>query len=430
MKRHVSRLAFIACACAAFPIARATDWSAKTYDLYFGDFNGDGLTDVLYIAKDPAGVSGIELSDGTGPSIPWQSWASNFLGIPWSGNQYTVIVADFNGDGKADIFLQRNSPGDSYLILTGSDNKIHSVTQTVSSGALGLVWTADQHHLVAGDFNGDGKVDLFLQATSPAGLNAVVLANGNGQFTSGPAQSWNDGYLGFKWATTEANIFAGDFNGDGHADLLLQAKPRWVMIDFDPPFPVPTYPANMNGVVLASSSGAFAASGVQAWSRQSNGVDWSPLTSNIVVGYFNANRLADVVLQGKSSGKSSFLLTGNATGAVFGSGSLLNSNIALTADTYKLSAANFSGAGSGAGLYFQGLTSATTNEYSTSVSSGSVTAAPSSPTIAVSIVDYSYDALGRLGTVTRSGAVGNAVQTTYTFDASGNRQNVTTTPWQ
>src|SRR6516162_8731721 len=95
------------------PLAGASmDWSKQDYDLYVGDFNGDGKADVLYIAKDPSKPSGIALSDGAGPNVPWQSWQSNYLGIPWYGNNYTVIVADFNGDGKADILLQRNAPGD------------------------------------------------------------------------------------------------------------------------------------------------------------------------------------------------------------------------------------------------------------------------------------------------------------------------------
>ena len=34
-------------------LAQAADWSAQDYELYSGDFNGDGASDVLYIAKDP-----------------------------------------------------------------------------------------------------------------------------------------------------------------------------------------------------------------------------------------------------------------------------------------------------------------------------------------------------------------------------------------
>jgi len=158
-------------------VQATTEWNAQDYDLYTGDFNGDGKTDVLYIAKDPSMPSGIALSDGTGPNIAWQSWDSNFLGITWSGNAYNVIVGDFNGDGKADIFLQSAVPGNNYLLLTSSTSLVVGISQVVANGAMGLTWSADQHHIIAGAFagsvNGHPKAGLFLQATSRTGTDAV-----------------------------------------------------------------------------------------------------------------------------------------------------------------------------------------------------------------------------------------------------------------
>lgn len=51
---------------------------------------------------------------------------------------------------------------------------------------------------------------------------------------------------------------------------------------------------------------------------------------------------------------------------------------------------------------------------------GAVVSADASETVA-----YTYDALGRLTSASRTGAVNNGVQATYALDAAGNRTNVT-----
>jgi len=96
-------LALLALVLAA-PLAQAaTSLSAQDYDLFVGDFNGDGRDDLLYIAKNASHASGIALSDTSGePNIPSQSWSSNYLGITWSTSSFSVHIADYNGDGNVD----------------------------------------------------------------------------------------------------------------------------------------------------------------------------------------------------------------------------------------------------------------------------------------------------------------------------------------
>jgi hypothetical protein len=407
----------------------ATTWSTQDYDLYAGDFNGDGKTDILYIAKSSANASGINLSDGTGPNIPLQIWPSNYLGIPWYGNQFKVILADFNGDGHTDILLQANTPGDSYLLLANAQGMITGVSEAIPSTLAGLGWSADQHRLVAGDFNHDGRADIFLQATSPSGTNAVFLAEANGQFAAGDlSEQWADGYLGFNWATTEANVYSGDFNGDGYWDLLIQARPSWAIINYEVPFPVPTYPPNRNGVVFAQAAAPiFQASGIQAWSRTAFGADWSPLSSIIVVGDFSGGTRADVILEGSGLGKASDLLVGNATGAIFSNATPLASNVVWTADSYRLIAADFAGSGT-AGVYLQAQSPSGTNYYAVGIAGSSASVSTQIPPVPVNeMITYSYDALGRLNAVSHTGAVNNNVQVSYSYDLAGNRTNAAAT---
>ncbi|MDB6107637.1 MAG: hypothetical protein JWO52_7636 [Gammaproteobacteria bacterium] len=428
MKRNVLRLLITVSALVSVQPVLATDWSTQAYDLYFGDFNGDGKTDLLYIAKDPAGISGINLSDGAGPNIPLQSWSSNYLNIPWSGNRYTVIIADFNGDHRSDLLLQSNVPGDSYLLFANPEGKFVGTDQTLQNNfTTNLLWSADQHRIVAGDFNHDGNADVFLQATSPAGLNAVLLTDSSGHFSVGVVgQSWNDGYLAMKWATNEAWVYAGNFDGQNGADLLIQARPLFVMIDLDPAFPVPTYPPLLNGVVLSQPTAPFfQLSGLRTWSRQDFGVDWSPLKSNIIVEPPGGSGQSGVLLQGKSAGTSTYLLTTNSSGPIFNTGVPLASNVTWTADKYRLSSVNFTG--SSTGVYLQSAVAGAPNYYTNSATDPSVALTQSTPTAEATVIEYVYDALHRLTTVMRTGATTGNGTTNYNYDPTGNRSSVSAT---
>lgn len=366
----------------------SNSWSNEDYDFYAGDFNGDGYTDILFIARTPGFPSGILLSDGTAPTILSQTWASNYLGIPWSPDAYTVVLGDFNGDGKTDIFLQSTGPGDSYLLLTDSTGKVSAISQTMPAEAMGLAWTADQHHLVAGDFGGTGRAGLFFQPTVPGGMSAVVYTDANGQFTSGaPTQTWSDGYLGFNWSLQDANVYAGDFNGDGHADLLIQAQPVGGA-GSDPT--AMYYPPNMNGVVLsAGGSQPFTLNGVQSWSRNAFGVDWSPFMNNLIIGDFDGDGRADVLLQPLEAGRAAYLLFGQASGPIFSTASgSLPSDSPISGDVVVLVPGRFSG-GSAASLLVQSTSRDGSNAIAKNIGNGIHPATLTLPTLSPSTVSTS-----------------------------------------
>jgi RHS repeat-associated protein len=347
----------------------ATDWSAQDHDLYPGDFNGDGKTDVLYIAKDAAGSSGIALSAAGAPATLWQSWSSNYLGIQWYGGQYGVVVGDFNGDHRSDLLLQRFAPGDNYLLLADSSGRFIGISQTIGNNHQGLAWSKDQHTILAGDFNGDGRDDLFFQSATTVGNNAVLLADSNGAFTSAATQNFTDGsWAAFKWSRRNSVISVGDFNGDGRSDLLVQGLPNIVTIDFDISIPIPVYAPNSFGIVYSQGGFTpFQQVGVRYWNRTSNGVDWSPTRVVAVVGDFNGDGRDDVLLQARRSGDITYLLTSNASGAAFGAGVQVSSNVGISADGARLIAGNFDGA-AGAGIYVQSLTQLGTNYIGNTVS--------------------------------------------------------------
>src|SRR5437016_5237678 len=86
-----------------------------------------------------------------------------------------VVTADFNGDGKLDLAVAHKADDSVYILL----NTGNGTFQPPARVAVGEPLFALANVFVS-DFNGDGKLDLFL----PGGSNQaiVLLGNGNGTF--------------------------------------------------------------------------------------------------------------------------------------------------------------------------------------------------------------------------------------------------------
>ena len=67
---------------------------------------------------------------------------------------------------------------------------------------------------MAADFNGDGHTDLAVVSDPESGGGTVVVYLGHGDGTFGPGAPYPAGYFPFY-------LTAGDFNGDGKADLAV-----------------------------------------------------------------------------------------------------------------------------------------------------------------------------------------------------------------
>jgi hypothetical protein len=163
-----------------------------------GDFNGDGKPDLAV-----AGVDCVVLfGNGDGTFQPGVS-----LGL--SG--FAVAAADFNGDGKLDLAVCTFS-GKIAVLPGDGDGAFQS--PIYANGGVNRTLPGS-NPIAVGDFNGDGKLDLA--AVSGNSTISVFLGRGDGTFQ--PPINYN--YNSYNSPPSPQSLAAGDFNGDGKLDLAV-----------------------------------------------------------------------------------------------------------------------------------------------------------------------------------------------------------------
>jgi hypothetical protein len=136
-----------------------------------GDFNGDGVPDLVFTNEVTTLPTEIGVMFG-GPKGLFQS-TNNYAVGP---TPFHPAIADFNGDGIPDLAVVGSGfSGDLAVLVGNGDGTFQAATYYPT--AFG------SNDVAAADFNGDGKMDLAV--ANGTGSNILVfLGNGDGTFQS------------------------------------------------------------------------------------------------------------------------------------------------------------------------------------------------------------------------------------------------------
>jgi uncharacterized protein (TIGR03437 family) len=166
------------------------------YRFWIGDFNGDKKVDILRVQPGTT-RSVVLLGNGDGTFREDAAFRLDVEGL------LDLLVADVNGDGRSDV-------------VVGSWAGVMQVFFAQPSGGFGSAIESplrvfgtfgNEAFFLAGDFNGDGRLDL----STPAG---TLLGRGDGTFRYAEE--------GFPYYQPWFQIAAGDLTGDGYADLVIR----------------------------------------------------------------------------------------------------------------------------------------------------------------------------------------------------------------
>ena len=187
------------------------------------DFDGDGLFDLVVSSSGPKDQLRYFHNNGDG-TFADQTREAGLEGLTGGLN---VIHADFDNDGNPDLLVLRGGWWGAHgkypmsLLRNNGKNAKGQVTFSDVTEQAGLMSMHPTQTAAWADYDGDGRLDLFVgheSSKDETHLSALYHNNGDGTFTDVTARV-GLGDMGFV-----KGVAWGDYNNDGRPDLYISRK--------------------------------------------------------------------------------------------------------------------------------------------------------------------------------------------------------------
>jgi hypothetical protein len=176
-------------------------------NLVLGDWNGDGVLDAAVGIGPTAGAKKVAVLLGIGKgrlAAPKDFTVNN--------DTATLVSGDFNNDGKLDLITGGITANILTVLIGRGDGSFAALSGVNYANQLVV-----HKQMQAGDFNGDGNLDLITGSAGDARGFNLLLGKGDGTFLSNTLVSLPIGFV--------YGIVGSDFNNDGRLDVALTSDP-------------------------------------------------------------------------------------------------------------------------------------------------------------------------------------------------------------
>ena len=204
-----------------------------------GDANCDGYSDVIvgvpYFNNVESDEGLAVVFDGSASGlVTTASWTAEGGQVAAEFGHAVGTAGDVNGDGCSDVIV--GAP--SHDVLSVNNGRAYSFLGSASGVLAVPSWIADGYWsnalfgssvATAGDVNGDGYADVVVGAPDDShtgaltvGSVSVFLGSAVGLSTTAARQLWGSTGVGSRGDALGRSVgTAGDWNGDGYADVLI-----------------------------------------------------------------------------------------------------------------------------------------------------------------------------------------------------------------